>query len=131
LDIRTFTLPYQQLPNPHPFPSQRGHGFEQSFIGNPQSVQHDFRRMNAMIPGQVSLLEPVAEEHQMQGQGAGPSHIPVTQTMAGFGNVSGLMDIAMADDAYTWWDQSFETFDVESNQENRRSESGVYSFEAF
>jgi hypothetical protein len=130
LDTRTFTLPHQQLPNAHSFSSQPGHGFEQSFIGNPQSVQHDFGRMNAMMPGGVSPLERVAEEYQMQGQGAGPSHIPVTQTIAGFGNVSGVMDVAMADDAYTWWDQSFETFDVESNQANQRSESGVYSFEA-
>ncbi|CZR66494.1 uncharacterized protein PAC_16395 [Phialocephala subalpina] len=128
LDTRTYTLPHQQLHDPHSFSSHPGHGFEQSFIGNPQSVQHDFGRMDAGMPRGFSTLEPVAEEDQMQGQSAGPSHIPVTQTMAGFGNVSGDMDVAMVDGAYTWWDQSFETFDMDSNQANQRPEDRVYTF---
>jgi len=131
LDSSTFTLPYQQVLNPQSFSSQHGRGLEQSFIGNPQSMPHDLGRMNAVMPSGVPPLEPTAEEYQMQGQTAGPSHIPATQTMAGFGGVSGAMDIAMTDGAYAWWDQSFETFNVDSNQANQMPDGGAYPFEAF
>jgi hypothetical protein len=115
LDTRTFTLPHQQLPSPYSFSSQPGHGFQQSFIGNPQSVQHDFGRMDVGMPSEFPPLAPIAEEYQIQGQSAGPSHNPITHTIAGFGNVSEVTDFPMTNEAYNWWDQSFETFDVGSN----------------
>ena len=148
MDTSTFTSLDQQLPNPHVL-SHPVHRLEQSFIGNPQSVQHDFGRMDPRMPsGGFQHLEPVAEEYQMQEQsGAGlNSYISATQqTMAGeVGNVSSgggsTMEVEMVvDGTYSsWWDQPFfETFDADSNDDannhHQRPEGsgGVYSFEGF
>jgi len=131
LDSRSFTLPHQQLHPPHSFFSQQNHELEQTFIGNPQSMPLDMGRMDAGIPSGFTPLESTAEEYQMQGQTAGPSHISATQPLVGFGSLSESIDIAMTDGAYIWWDQPFESFEVDSNQLNLLQEGGIYPFHTF
>jgi hypothetical protein len=131
LDSRTFALPHQQLHTPQSFSSQQNHEFEQTFIGNPQSMPPDMGRMNAGIPSGFTPLESTAEEYQMQGQTAGPSHISATQPLVGFGGLSESIDIAMTDGTYTWWDQPFESFEVDSNHLNQLQEGGIFPFNTF
>jgi hypothetical protein len=131
LDSRTFTLPHQQLHTPQSFSSQQNHELEQTFIGNPQSMPPDMGRMNAGIPSGFTPLESTTEEYQMQGQTAGPSHISATQPLVGFGGLSESIDITMTDGTYTWWDQPFESFEVDSNHLNQLQEGGIYPFNTF
>jgi hypothetical protein len=127
LDNNTFTLAHQQLHTPQSFSSQQNHELEQIFIGNPQSMPHDMGRMNAVMPRGFTPLEPTAEEYQMQGQTAGPSHISATQPLVGFGGLNESIDVTMTDWTYTWWDQPFESFEVD-NQFNLLQEGGIYPF---
>ncbi len=131
MDSRTFPLPHQQLHTPQLYSSRQDHELEQAFLGNPQSMPPDMGRMDAGMPSGFTPLESTAEEYQMQGQAGGPGHIPVTQPLVEFGGLSESIDIAMTDGTYTWWDQPFESFGVDSNQLHQMQESGIYPFNTF
>ena len=128
LDSSTFTMPHQQLHTPQSFSSQQNHELEHMFIGNPQSMPPDMGRTNAGMPSGFTPLESTTEEYQMQGQTAGPSHISATQPLVGIESLSDSIDIAMTDGTFTWWDQPFESFGVDSNL---LQEGGVYPFNPF
>jgi len=120
-DVRTFTLPHQQHPNPQSRPPfTQEYQVQQILAASSQHVQ----QVHTGMPCGFMPLGTLAEEYQ--GSAATISHVPlearlgVGQDMDGFGDVNGLLGTEMEIDGATfWWDQSYGSFEASLNQMNQ------------
>lgn len=120
---RPFIPPHQQLPRPqtqvHSSPVSQE--YQSSFCASGESAQQEFGTVGSLSRTFLSTGD-VTLQNQMNAT----VNIPVGQSTGGF--VDGVMDEDIADSIDLWWDQAYETSDMDRTQLNQILERGAYPF---